>query len=92
MPASVQDTLPAGLTIVSMAGTNWNCSTVLAGGVTGTCSYLDADTALDATLRTLHPVASSTMSETSRTAVFVAFHVPEISCQTELVGSVAGLN
>jgi len=37
-PATVVDTLPAGLTLVSMSGTGWTCP-VVAGAQSGTCTY-----------------------------------------------------
>jgi len=65
--ASVTDTLPAGLTLVSMSGTNWNCSTVTAGAIAGTCSYLNgADS--NTTTQVLHPVGTSTITVVARIA------------------------
>lgn len=56
-PARVTDTLPAGLTMVSMSGTGWDCSTVVAGSANGTCTY----TANDA----LHPVGDTSIVVTA---------------------------
>lgn len=49
-PASVVDTLPTGLTMVSMTGSSWDCSAVVVGAQTGACAY----TATNG----LHPVGS----------------------------------
>ncbi|MCW5951648.1 MAG: DUF11 domain-containing protein, partial [Propionibacteriaceae bacterium] len=38
-PASVTDTLPTGLTMVSMRGTGWDCSAVVEGAQEGTCAF-----------------------------------------------------
>lgn len=53
-PASVIDTLPAGLTMVSMSGTGWDCSAVVEGAQTGACDYTENSS--------LHPVGSSTIT------------------------------
>lgn len=61
VPASVTDTLPDGLTLVSMTGTNWDCSGVVAGELSGTCDYLDeADT--NPVTQVLHPLGTSTIT------------------------------
>lgn len=61
VPASVTDTLPDGLTLVSMTGTNWDCSEVVAGELSGTCDYLDeADT--NPVTQVLHPLGTSTIT------------------------------
>ena len=39
VPASVTETLPTGLTLRSMSGTDWDCSSVTVGASTGECSY-----------------------------------------------------
>lgn len=52
-PAEVTDTLPSGLTMVSMSGTGWTCDFVV-GDQDGSCTY----TANDG----LHPVAATTIT------------------------------
>lgn len=50
-----------------MSGTNWNCSTVTAGAIAGTCSYLNgADS--NTTTQVLHPVGTSTITVVARIA------------------------
>jgi len=61
VPASVTDTLPTGLTLVSMSGTNWDCSGIVVGATTGTCEYLDATDASPVT-QVLHPVGTTTIT------------------------------
>lgn len=60
-PATVTDTLPAGLTLVSMSGTNWNCPTVTVGASSGVCDYLDTSLT-NPVARPLHPVGTSTIT------------------------------
>lgn len=68
--ASVTDVLPAGLTLVSMSGTDWNCGAVVAGSSTGTCTYLNAaDT--NTVTQLLHPVGDSTITVIARIAANV---------------------
>lgn len=61
VPANVTDTLPAGLTLVSMSGTDWDCSAVVAGAGSGTCDYLGA-TDVNPVTQVLHPVGSSVIT------------------------------
>lgn len=64
-PASVEDVLPAGLTLVSMSGTNWDCSDAEAGDPSGSCDYLDAADDNPVT-QVLHPVGTSTITVVAR--------------------------
>lgn len=54
--ARVVDTLPSGLTMVSMSGTGWDC-VALAGAQTGACEYDGA-----------HPVGTSTITVVAKIA------------------------
>lgn len=50
-PASVTDTLPTGLTMVSMSGASWDCRTVTPGAQDGTCVFTGGNG--------LHPVGAA---------------------------------
>ena len=54
--ARVVDTLPSGLTMVSMSGTNWTC-VAAAGASSGSCDYVGA-----------HPVGTSTITVVAKIA------------------------
>lgn len=70
-PASVTETLPAGMTLVSMSGTGWDCPADVTGLATATCEYLDsADT--NPVTRVLHPVGTTTITVVARIAASVA--------------------
>jgi len=77
VPARVTDTLPTGLTLVSMSGTNWDCTSVVAGAGSGACDYLDAvDT--NVVTQVLHPVGTSTIT-------VVAYISPTVVTGTSLL-------
>ena len=63
-PASVTDTLPAGLTMVSMSGSGWDCSTVEEGDQDGTCTFTGNDG--------LHPVGTGNATTITVTAHIAA--------------------
>jgi len=71
VPASVTDTLPTGLTLVSMSGTNWDCSGIVVGAGSGTCAYLDGTDANPVT-QVLHPVGTTTITVVAAIAPTVA--------------------
>ncbi len=57
VPATVVDELPEGLTLVSMAGTGWDCSGVVAGETAGACTYNANDGLLPVGTTTITVVA-----------------------------------
>lgn len=59
-PASVTDTLPVGLSMVSMSGTGWDCSAVVEGAQDGTCAFTGNDG--------LHPVGAGNATAITVTA------------------------
>ncbi|MFT4029987.1 MAG: DUF11 domain-containing protein [Protaetiibacter sp.] len=73
--ATVTDTLPVGLTLVSMSGTGWDCSAAVAGEQSGTCSYSDDDG--------LHPVGSGNAT----TITVVALVASSVVTGTELTNT-----
>lgn len=78
VPAEVLDTLPSGLTMISMSGTGWDCSTVTAGAATGFCAY----TANDG----LHP-AGTTLAPATSTITVVARIDAGVPTGTSLVNN-----
>ncbi|MGN6271841.1 MAG: isopeptide-forming domain-containing fimbrial protein [Protaetiibacter sp.] len=71
--ATLTDTLPTGLTMVSMSGAGWDCSTVAAGDQDGECSYT-ANSGL-------HPVGSANAT----TITVVARIAASVPTGTDLV-------
>lgn len=65
--ASVEDVLPAGLTLVSISGAGWTCDTVSEGATSGSCDF----TANDG----LHPVGAANATTLSVVAL-IASNVP----------------
>ena len=74
--AQVTDTLPAGLTLVSMSGTGWDCSAVEAGEQSGACDY--------SANNGLHPVGTANAS----TITVVAHLDSGVATGTELENTV----
>ena len=70
--ASVTDTLPAGLTLVSMSGAGWDCSAIVVGAQDGTCDY--------AANGGLHPVGVGSAS----TITVVAHLASNVATGTQL--------
>lgn len=75
-PAQVTDTLPAGLSIVSMSGTVWDCSAVIVGAPDGTCDY-SANSGL-------HPVGESEITVVARIATNVLPGPPVLTNEAEV--------
>ena len=68
-PARIADALPAGLTLVEISGTGWDCDASVAGAQSATCEYAENDGLL--------PVGTSTLQVTAAIA-------PTVSAGTEL--------
>ncbi|MEV8338818.1 isopeptide-forming domain-containing fimbrial protein [Leucobacter sp. NPDC077196] len=68
-PAQIADALPAGLTLVEISGTGWDCDASVAGAQSATCEYAENDGLL--------PVGTSTLQVTAAIA-------PTVTAGTEL--------